>query len=708
VVFDPETRRATGERAYRTEPVPEEPRPPEAYRSIGVSEILAVDNDRILVVERSFSAGVGNTVRLFLADLRTGDDVTGADALPEDVRPMKKTLMVDLVDLGVDPDNLEGLSFGPRIADGGPTLVLVADNNFQPGEQRNQLLVLAVDGISQPARPRVAAQITGIQGADHTSPMVGMCVCDVEGTVTAILGQESGQAFWVQGLEDDDLRTSEGLFVTALEGLEEVRVGDQVRLDGRIEEPRWRTELPVTRLVADHLEIAGHRRELPPPVVIGLRGRTIPTPNIDNDGLSVFEPENDAIDFFESLEGMRVRIENPVVVGPTSRHGEITVLSDEGTKVGPRNARGGVVLRPKTAHPERIIIDDRLVPGPPAAAVGDVLISPVDGVLHYSYGAFKLLNPEPLEVDRRCVGTVGPTGLKADQTHFTLATFNLENLSAFSSEDKFNGIAEIVVHRMSAPTVLAVQEIQDDSGPSDDGVVNADTTLTRLVTAVADIGGPQYRWVQIDPENNADGGRPGGNIRVALLYDAARVKLAESPHHGPANPWLLDPTNGAFVDSRKPLVVELDVHGERHVVVVCHLRSKGGDDSLFGSRQPPVRWSEDQRGRQTRRIRDLVDDLLGTDPAAKIVVLGDLNDFEFRAPVEVLGKQPMVNLTNRLEESERSTYVFRGNSQVLDHIIVSSALEQGAEIEVVRVNADFPASERVSDHDPVIARFRVR
>ena len=217
----PSTRRAVAERAYRVEAVPDEPRPPTAYRSIGVSEILALDERRVLVVERSFSAGVGNTVRIFLVDLETGDDITGVGSMPAEVNPVRKRLVVDLADLGIDPDNLEGLSFGPLSADGRPTLVMVADNNFQPDVQDNQLLVLAVSGVaatttgadrprrSTRSRPRIMSRRWSA-GASAS----------VEGTVTAILGQRKGQAFWIQQTPGDgDPATSEGLFVTALDGL---------------------------------------------------------------------------------------------------------------------------------------------------------------------------------------------------------------------------------------------------------------------------------------------------------------------------------------------------------------------------------------------------------------------------------------------------------------------------------------------------------
>jgi len=709
LVFDAETGRAVAERAYRVEPVPDEPRPPDAYRSIGVSEMLALDNDRVLVVERSFSAGVGNTVRIFLADLATGDDVTGVAALPTTVRPVRKTLIADLAELGIDPDNLEGLSRGPALADGRATLVLVADNNFQPEIQSNQLLVLTVDGMDPPDADRPTSSVVRVQGPDHVSPLVGRCVQAVEGTVTAVLGQRGGQAFWIQQQPgDDDPATSEGLFVTALEGSDRVELGDAVMLTGRVEEPVWGMELPVTRLVADGVTVTGSGNGLPAPVVMGAGGRPIPTPNIDDDGLTRFEPASDAVDYYESLEGMLVRVEDPVVVGPTSKHGEIVVLGDGGAAASPRSDSAGVLLTPDDAHPERIVVDDRLIARPPAVGVGERLAGPIDGVLHYSDGSYKLINTAPLGVAPGTGHRLPATSLVADDDHVTIATFNLENLAAVSDDARFEAAAATIVDRLRSPTVLAVQEVQDDTGPEDDGTVTAALTLERLVDAVDSAGGPRYRWVQIDPENNTDGGRPGGNIRVALLFDPARAGLAATEASRlVGNPTRLGTGDPAFADSRKPLVVELDVDDERMMFIVCHLRSKGGDDPLFGRRQPPVQSSEAQRIPQAELIRAFVDRRLDGTPADRIVVLGDLNDFEFSEAVETLASPPMANLVDRIAEADRWSFVYLGNSQTLDHIIVSPALADAADIEIVHANAARPASEQASDHDPVIARFKL-
>ncbi len=113
----------------------------------------------------------------------------------------------------------------------------------------------------------------------------------------------------------------------SLEGVASVAVGDLARLAGRVEERTWREELPVTRLVASGLEVVERGRELPQPVILGDGGRRIPRPEIAAPGLTVFDPARFAADAFETVEGMLVRVEEPVVVGPTSHYGEIVVVA---------------------------------------------------------------------------------------------------------------------------------------------------------------------------------------------------------------------------------------------------------------------------------------------------------------------------------------------------------------------------------------------
>ncbi|MCX4434043.1 esterase-like activity of phytase family protein [Streptomyces mirabilis] len=110
---------------------------------LGVSEAQATPDGRLLVLERGFTAGVGNTVRLYLADLRHATDTRRVDTLTgqDGVRLARKTLLADLVNcpsLGAQAkqpqpnpllDNIEGLTITGRTPDGRLQLLLVSDDN---------------------------------------------------------------------------------------------------------------------------------------------------------------------------------------------------------------------------------------------------------------------------------------------------------------------------------------------------------------------------------------------------------------------------------------------------------------------------------------------------------------------------------------------------------------------------------------------------
>jgi endonuclease/exonuclease/phosphatase family metal-dependent hydrolase len=730
LVIDLVSGQPVAEYLYLVEPVPDEPSPASAFRTNGISEILALDNTHLLVLERSFSAGVGNTVRIYLVDLFGAANIRHIESLRDisglHPEPLSKVLVADLAELGIEPDNIEGMALGPILADGRRLLVLIADNNFQPSVQKNQVLLLAVSGVSPPDVHRPGAAIHEIQGASQVSPLVGRCVDNVDGVVTAVLGRRDGQAFWIQDpIGDADPSTSDGLFVLTIDGLPMVEVGDQIRLGGRVEEPTWGLELPVTRIFATSLEVEGRWEDAPPPIVIGEGGVTIPQADITSPRLESFEPSRFAADAFESLEGMLVRIEEPVVVGPTSRYGEVAVLADSGQSAELRTERGGVRMLEDNVNPQRIIIDDRLIPGPPGLRVGDFLSGSVDGVLHYSFGSYKFLNTEKLPQVRGNGLARGRTTLAGDTSHLTLAAFNLENLSAVSEADKFARLAAVVVDILGTPDIVAVQEVQDDTGPEDDGTVTAARTLELLVETIEVAGGPRYETRSIDPSDGADGGQPGANIRTAFLFNPARVEFVDRttcPNDSKTgvveglsltcSPGLVDPDHPAFLPreegrsgSRKPLVGEFRFAGQQLFVINLHLKSKGGDDPIFGRRQPRIESTSVRRTEQARVVADFVNELTANDKGARVVVLGDLNDFEYSEALLALEAAGLEDLVKRLPLKNRYTYVYLGNSQVLDHVLVSEALAAGAEVETVHVNAEFPATDRASDHDPVIVRL---
>ena len=214
-----------------------------------------------------------------------------------------------------------------------------------------------------------------------------------------------------------------------------------------------------------------------------------------------------------------------------------------------------------------------------------------------------------------------------------------------------------------------------------------------------------------------------------LPFDPARVALVHRGEAGPLDetlpeksgrklrlslsPGRVAPRSAAFTleegeGVRRSLAVELKFGGRTVFVIANHLSSKSDDDRAFGAPQPPRTPTLPRRVAQAKEVRAFADRLLAADPRAAVVVLGDLNDFEHSEPAKLLGAPPFENLILRVPSESRYTFNFEGGSQVLDHIVVSPALADGAEVEVVHVNSDCADAKRTSDHDPVVTRLRAR
>lgn len=111
----------------------------------GATEILAVDDDEYLVIERGAVPGKGNEVQIFWTTTAGATPVTGRETLDGTETPMPKRKLFDFADTGANPDNVEGITWGPTLGDGTRTLVLSADDNFNPeGGQHTMFHVLAV------------------------------------------------------------------------------------------------------------------------------------------------------------------------------------------------------------------------------------------------------------------------------------------------------------------------------------------------------------------------------------------------------------------------------------------------------------------------------------------------------------------------------------------------------------------------------------
>ena len=596
--------------------------------------------------------------------------------------------------------------------------VIIADAQSRTGSTTIALTVQSGPGGT--------TAIHDIQGRGHISPLLNSTVSNVRGIVTA----KRSNGFYMQDpVPDTDDTTSEGIFVLT-SSTPTVNVGDAVVVSGTVTEFRpggtSSDNLSITEISSPSISVSSSNNPLPLATVIGIGGRIPPSTVIEDDATGdvetggVFDPLTDGIDFYESLESMLVQVNNAVVVGPRLSSGEFPALCDNGVNAGVRTTRGGIVVREADFNPERIFINNAIQPTP-QVNVGDRFVGVVVGVLDYSSGNFKLQATQPLRAT--------PDGLTQEVTatagtgQTAVATFNVDNLDPGDSATKFSTQAGLVVNNLRSPDIIALEEVQDNNGDTDDSVVDATNTYNQLISAIQAAGGPAYQFRNINPADDQDGGEPGGNIRVGFLFrtdrgltfvdrpggDATTATTIVNTASGPQlsfSPGRIDPNNGAFNDSRKPLAGEFSFNGSKLFVIANHFTSKLGDEALFGRFQPPMLSSAAKRIEQAQAVNNFVDALLAADPNANIIVLGDFNDFEFSVALSTLKGGALNNLVESLPQSERYTFVFDGNSQALDHILMSNSLfNRPFEYDVVHVNSEFV--QQSSDHDPQVVRLSV-
>lgn len=584
-------------------------------------------------------------------------------------------------------------------------------------------------GVEEPPPPvGTPARIHDVQGPTRVSPLVGQLVA-VPGVVTAVRTFGSARGFWIQDtVPDADPATSEGLFAFTGSASPAVAPGDAVTVTGTVLEFRpggtGSANQSTTQLTMPTAVVASSGNPLPAAEL--LTGSTVPeryTPEANGGSIEALplDPAGFALDFYESREGMRLRIDDPRVVGATDDFNGLFVTSKPNQNP---TARGGTLYGAYDAQNSGRLKIESLIPFGlrlfPQLDVGDGLAGATEGPLDYTrFGGYVLLATTLGEPVSR--GLAREVAAPAPPEQLGVGTYNVENLDPTDPQAKFDRLAQGVVTNMRAPDVLGLEEIQDNTGATNDGTVASDVTLGRFVDAIVAAGGPRYEYRVIDPENNQDGGQPGGNIRVAFLFNPARVSFVDRPGGNATtavqavaapggaalsiSPGRVDPQNPAWDSSRKPLVGEF-VFGDRTVFVVTnHFASKGGDQPLHGRFQPPNRGSEIQRTEQARVLRGFVDQLMRVDRNAALVVLGDLNDFPFSPTVDLLTRQGGLRaLIDTLPQAERYSYVFDGNSQTLDHVLVSRSLGR-VDYDVVRINAEF--ADQASDHDPQVARIRL-
>ncbi|MFF9164463.1 endonuclease/exonuclease/phosphatase family protein [Streptomyces longwoodensis] len=573
-----------------------------------------------------------------------------------------------------------------------------------------------------------AVRIHDVQGTTRTSPYAGQKVTDVAGIVTGVRTYGSSKGFWIQDPNpDDDPATSEGVFVFT-SSTPKVAVGDSVTVSGTVSEfvPGGTTSgnQSVTEITKPTVTVLSSGNAVPAATVIDARSVPAayapagdPAANNSVNGLPL-QPSTYALDHYESLEGMNVQVADTRVVTATDPYTELWVT------VKPRenaSRRGGTVYGSYDAQNTGRLQIQSLgrTADFPVANVGDVLEGTTAGPLDYNqFGGYTLVANQ--------LGTLRSAGLERESTEkqkngeLAVATYNVENLDP--SDATFEAHASAIVNNLKSPDIVSLEEIQDNNGATDDGTVAADVTVNKLIDAIVAAGGPRYDWRSIDPANDTDGGEPGGNIRQVFLFNPERVSFTDRAGgdattavgvqrlRGKAaltvSPGRIDPADTAWKSSRKPLVGEFVFRGRTVIVIANHFNSKGGDQGLTSQYQPPVRSSETQRHQQATLVNAFVKDVLDTQKNADVIALGDINDFEFSGTAQILeGDGELWSAIKSLPRSERYTYDYQGNQQVLDQILVSPSIRRGCDFEYdsVHINSEF--HDQISDHDPQVLRF---
>ena len=615
-----------------------------------------------------------------------------------------------------------------------------------------------------PAVPVVGAghltPIYDIQGAGHISPEDGNSVV-TQGVITAI----GFRALYVQDPNGDgDDATSDAIFVFDF-GFGSRSVGECVELDGSaskfISGGAATGNLSTTQMFAPDIDVIdceatfGPGYSFPSPVVIGLGGRTPPNvivisedeidPPINlqdaiDDAANNFNPDVDGIDFYESLEAMLVTVQDAQAVSATRRFStfsaEFFTVPNGGDRaiIEPNSVmtqRGGILLQPHPdgtgdLNPERVQIQLSGTPLYPGdmnlqVKVGD-WVGDVTGVVGYSFGNFEINALHEITLVDGGL-TDESTSLNITDNRLSVASYNVLNLSVAGTGDmaQADALGAQIVNNMESPDVIALQEIQDDSAETDDGTTTAVATLQMLVDAIVSAGGPTYVAFDVAPDDNTQGGVPGGNIRTAFLYNPDRIDLLGFT--ALTSDLLItagaDPT--AFDGTRIPLVGTFEMNGSEFTVISVHNTSRFGSTPIFGGPQPFVQAGEAEREAETTALNQYVDFLLESDSNAQLMVVGDFNTFEWTDELleDMPGPEPALNNLvpfkdknpnsgNQIGQEGFYSFIFDGNSQMLDHFFVTSSLLPSAKFDVVHLNVDFPRTfinTTASDHEPLLATF---
>lgn len=531
----------------------------------------------------------------------------------------------------------------------------------------------------------VVASIGAIQGALDSSPRRNDVVT-FEGIVTGLAEDRNtrGAIFYslfvqdAPGHEDGDPSTSDAIAVFHGPRRPQYVPGDLIRVTGQVTEYFGLTEIDDSGL---RIELLDTEQPLPPVVPLEL-------------------PDERVADYFESLEAMRVQLSEAVVVGPTFSGCGFSVVPGTAPRRYVRQALQDPVdgIVPVLHH------SDVSCGAFPQVKVGDV-VHGLQGPLTYHFEQFKIVHQFPEELQLTVAELPDPPlapRLAANEA--SIASFNVhDHFDAIDDtgsdaepkppeeevQVKELKLARTITEALGCPTLLAIQEVENAA------------LLGSLARRLQPFCGFLYDVAHRESSDTR-------GIDLALMADPGRVQIeaaAAEQHCSPLTTDLPDvgidcPAAQYPLFSRPPLEVEILLDGDPYTVIVTHFKSKREGEEETAAR----------RLAQAGVVADLVLRRLQSNPDARIVMLGDFNDYEQSAPMTVLteGRAGLLNTALQVPPQQRYTYNFGGVSQLLDAILISPVLApQVVSSTILHLNSDFPAAWvndeetifRSSDHD---------
>jgi uncharacterized repeat protein (TIGR01451 family) len=600
--------------------------------------------------------------------------------------------------------------------------------------------------ISLTVNPPLVA-IHDIQGNGNFSPLAGQTVA-TSGIVTGLRTGSSGGLF-IQTPDasiDADPNTSEGIFVFTGSSLPAAAViGNLVTVTGRVQEFAPSTD-PVSPTATELSNF--------PTVTLISSGNPLPAP-------TTLTPADTSpagsLDVLERFEGMRVHVDSLTVVAPTDgfTSEQNATSTSNGIFFGviagvARPFREPGIERPDVppagspanipvfdANPERIRVDSDAQPGSSIIDVtAGALITNLTGPLDYGSRVYTIL-PDAA-TPPTVTGNISAIPVPLPSSgEFTVASFNMERffdttndpgvddvaLTAAAFNNRLNKASLAIRNVMRMPDIIGVEEVENL------GALQA--IANKVNTDAVAEGGPNPLYQAFLVEGNDPGGIDSG-----FLVKSSRVSVIDVTQEGKTTTYI-NPNNGLpeLLNDRPPLILRGSVTPPSGspfalTVIVNHLRSLSGvDDPVDGNR---VRT---KRRAQAEFLANLIQARQAADPNEYIVSVGDYNAFQFNdgyvdgigtikgtptpADQVVLASSDLVNpdltdLVDLAPANQRYSFLFGGNAQELDHILVTAnLLPRFNALNYARSNADFPEiyrtdanrPERLSDHDMPVAYF---